>query len=96
MSMQYRRKPDNSVELINLRRDFTDPEFEGHKVKTDNEIGALSDEISALKHAELPLDATPEQEQAVGEFNMGVEMEMDSIKERRKVLLGERAMMEGV
>ncbi|MHC4371007.1 MAG: carboxypeptidase-like regulatory domain-containing protein [Planctomycetota bacterium] len=51
-----------------MHQEFTDPEFEDHKGLVGQEISALSDEISALKHAEIPPDATVEQQEAIHAF----------------------------
>lgn len=96
MAKEYKRKDDGTVDYLTLHQNMTDPEFEDRKVHYENQIGALSDQISALKHAEVPPDATPEQETAVADFNVSVDQEMDAIKQQRKQLLAERASMEGV
>jgi hypothetical protein len=76
MAKEYRRKPDTSVELVSVHQEFTDPEFEDHKGLVGQEISALSDEISALKHAEIPPDATVEQQEAIHAFNVNVDFEI--------------------
>jgi hypothetical protein len=96
MSREYRRKQDNSIEMLNLQGIFTDPEFQSRRQMNKDAIDAITEQIAALKDAEYPADPTLEQRAAVDLFNFEIDQTRHRLIEERKDLRLEESLMENV
>ena len=94
---KYVRTADGSkIELRTIHAEFTEGAFEMRKQGTRAAIDRVDGELRILKSAEIPDDASTEQQLAIHEFNMHVYAERDRLKEMRKQLKADELLMNEV